>query len=164
MTYSGGYRGWRYSPLDQINRSKRRTVEGEVGSPDGDHYTVETTPLVADGVMYVSEPPSNVVALDCRDRPPVLALPARAAAQDQRLLRSGEIAAWRLLGDRLFVGTVDAHLVALDARTGAVLWDVEVANYQHGLFGDRRAVDRQGQGDSRHRGWRVRNSRLARCV
>ncbi|MSO24258.1 MAG: hypothetical protein EXQ58_13670, partial [Acidobacteria bacterium] len=37
-----------------------------------------------------------------------------------------------ILGDRVFVGTVDAHLVALDAKTGAVLWDVEVADYRMG--------------------------------
>jgi alcohol dehydrogenase (cytochrome c) len=37
-----------------------------------------------------------------------------------------------ILGDRLFVGTVDAHLVSLDAKTGAVLWDVPVADYRTG--------------------------------
>lgn len=37
-----------------------------------------------------------------------------------------------LLGDQLFVGTVDAHLVSLDSKTGAVLWDVQVADYRTG--------------------------------
>ena len=52
-----------------------------------------------------------------------------------------------VLGDRVFVGTVDAHLVALSAKTGAVLWDVPVADYQDRLFDYRGAADRQGHGD-----------------
>ena len=37
-----------------------------------------------------------------------------------------------VLGDRVFLGTVDAHLLSLDAKTGAVIWDVEVADYKTG--------------------------------
>ena len=76
--------------------------------------------LVVDGVMYICEPPSNVIALD----------PA-TGRQFWRYKRSlpGKINVCcdqvnrgvAMLGDRIFVGTVDAHLVALQAKTGAVI-------------------------------------------
>ena len=131
MTYSGGYKGWRYSPLDQINRSNAGQLKVKWVHQMPTTHMVETTPLVADGVMYVSEPPSNVVALDAETGRQFWRyrreLPAKINVCCGQVNRGVAV-----LGDRLFVGTVDAHLVALDAKTGAVLWDVEVANYQHG--------------------------------
>jgi alcohol dehydrogenase (cytochrome c) len=92
---------------------------------------VETTPLVADGVMYFTEPPSNVVAVDAETGRQFWKyrrkLPARINACCGQVNRGVAV-----VGDRVFVGTVDAHLVALDAKTGALLWDVEVADYRTG--------------------------------
>src|SRR5713226_1895600 len=118
LTYSGTYRSWRYSSLDQITRqtASRLKVEWVYQMPTT--LMVETTPLVVDGIMYFTEPPSNVVALD-----------AKTGRQYWRYRRQmpkpinvccGEVnRGIAILGDRVFVGTVDAHLVALDARTGA---------------------------------------------
>ena len=64
MTYSGSYKGWRYSPLDQVNRSNVGTLKVAWVYQMPITERIETTPLVVDGVMYFSEPPSNVVALD----------------------------------------------------------------------------------------------------
>ncbi len=66
LTYSGNYRGWRYSSLDRINRQNaaKLTLEWVYQMPTT--LMVETSPLVVDGVMYISEPPSNVVALDAQ--------------------------------------------------------------------------------------------------
>ena len=131
MSYSGGYQGWRYSPLDQVNRANAGQLKVKWVHQMATTHMVETTPLVVDGVMYVSEPPSNVVALDAETGRQFWRyrreLPARINTCCGQVNRGVA-----LLGDRLFVGTVDAHLVALDAKTGAVLWDVEVANYQQG--------------------------------
>ncbi|HKW99099.1 MAG TPA: PQQ-dependent dehydrogenase, methanol/ethanol family [Bryobacteraceae bacterium] len=131
LTYSGGYRSWRYSPLDQINRdnAQRLKVKWVYQMPVTDY--VETTPLVADGVMYISEPPSNVVALDAETGRQFWryrrVLPSKINVCCGRVNRGVAI-----LGDRVFVGTVDAHLVALDAKTGDVLWDVQVADSRTG--------------------------------
>ena len=63
MTYSGRYSGWRYSGLDRINRENVKNLKMKwVYQMSTSH--VETTPLVVDGVMYFTEPPSNVVAVD----------------------------------------------------------------------------------------------------
>ena len=67
-------------------------------------------------------------------------------------------------GDRLFMTTLDAHLVALEMKTGKVIWDVEIADYKLGYASTRRAARRQGQADRRHRRRRVRDPRVPRRV
>src|SRR5215467_4226253 len=131
MTYSGTYRSWRYSSLDQIaiDNARRLQVEWVYQMPTT--LMVETTPLVVDGIMYLTEPPSNVVALDAATGRQYWRyrheLPNRINVCCGQVNRGVAI-----LGKRIFVGTVDAHLVALDAKTGAVLWDVRVADHTTG--------------------------------
>src|SRR5579872_1568668 len=131
MTYSGTYRSWRYGSLSQITRENVTHLKIEWVYQMPTTLTVETTPIVVDGMMYISEPPSNVVALD--------AVTGRAYWRYQRALPKRINVCCGLVnrgvavfGDRVFVGTVDAHLVSLDAKTGAVLWDVPVADYKTG--------------------------------
>ena len=127
MTYSGGYRSWRYSTLKQIDKSNASGLQLEWVHQMPTTLMVESTPLVVDGVMYVSEPPSNVVALDART--------GRVFWRYRRALPTpintccGDVnRGVAILGDRVFVGTVDAHLVALDAKTGDQVWDVPIAD------------------------------------
>src|SRR5882724_1912724 len=131
LTYSGDYNGWRYSKLDQINRSNVRDLKLKWVYQMPVTHRVETTPLVVDGVMYISEPPSNVVALDPGTGRQFWrykrSLPSKINVCCGQVNRGVAV-----LGDRVFVGTVDAHLVALSAKTGAVLWDTEVADYRSG--------------------------------
>ena len=142
MTYSGTYRGWRYSPLDQIKRENVQKLKlkwvyqmsaQDVGTTHQVNatHTVETTPLVVDGIMYFSEPPSNAVAVDVKTGRPFWryrrSLPKKINVCCGQVNRGVAVS-----GDRVYIGTVDAHLVALDAKTGAVLWDVEVADYRTG--------------------------------
>lgn len=131
MTYSGNYRGWRYSSLDQVNRQNAGKLKVKWVYQMPTTHLVETTPVVADGVMYFSEPPSNVVAVDAET--------GRQFWRYRRVLPPkinvccGQVnRGVAVVGDRVFVGTVDAHLLALDAKTGDVLWDVEVADYKAG--------------------------------
>ena len=131
LTYSGGYRSWRYSDLQRISTRNADKLKLEWVYQMPTTLMVETSPIVADGVMYVSEPPSNVVALD-----------AKTGRQYWRYHRElptpinvccGQVnRGVAILGNRVFVGTVDAHLVALDAKSGAVLWDVAVADHKTG--------------------------------
>ena len=131
LTYSGGYNGWRYSKLDQVNRQNVKDLKLAWAYQMPTTHRIETTPLVIDGVMYLTEPPSNVVALDAATGRQFWrykrSLPSKVNACCDEVNRG--VAA---LGDRVFVGTVDAHLVALSAKTGAVLWDIEVADYRTG--------------------------------
>jgi len=121
VTYSGNYSAHRFSPLSEI-------VPGNVGrlkvswiyqAPS--QHKIETTPLVADGVMYISEPPSNVTALDLRTGRSLWTY-RRRIADDMRVCCGQVNRGVALLGDLVYIGTVDAYLVALDARTGIRRW------------------------------------------
>jgi alcohol dehydrogenase (cytochrome c) len=131
LTYSGSYRGWRYSRLDQINRQNVRNLKVAWVYQMPVTQRIQTTPLVVDGVMYISEPPSNAIALDAATGRPFWryrrSLPPKINVCCGQINRGVAV-----LGDRVFIGTVDAHLVALSAKTGNVLWDVEVADYRNG--------------------------------
>ena len=129
LTYSGNYGGWRYSRLEQINRDNVKNLKLAWVYQMATVHRVETTPLVVDGVMYLSEPPSNVVALDPATGRQFWrykrSLPSKVKACCDQVNRGVAV-----LGDRVYVGTMDAHLVALNAKNGAVIWDVEVADYR----------------------------------
>jgi alcohol dehydrogenase (cytochrome c) len=89
---------------------------------------VEMSPIVLDGVMYITEPPSTVTALDLRSG---RRLWSWKPTMPSKVLHIGFPDVNRgvaVLDDKVFVGTLDAHLVALDAESGAVRWDVEVAD------------------------------------
>jgi len=64
LTYAGSYKSWRYSPLDQVRTGNAKNLElkwiYQLDSTD----KFEASPLVVDGVMYFSEPPSDVIAVD----------------------------------------------------------------------------------------------------
>ena len=131
LTYSGSYKSWRYSPLNQINRQNAATLKLAWVYQMVTTHKIETTPLVVDGIMYASEPPSNVIALDAGTGRPYWhyrrVLPSKINVCCDQVNRGVAV-----LNDRVFVGTVDAHLVALNAKTGAVLWDVAVADNRAG--------------------------------
>jgi alcohol dehydrogenase (cytochrome c) len=131
LTYSGSYKGWRYSKLDQIHAGNVKNLGMKWVYQMKTLEKVETTPLVVDGVMYFTEPPSNVIALDPFTGRQFWrykrSLPGKVNVCCDQVNRGVA-----MLGDRIFVGTVDAHLVALQAKTGAVIWDTEVADYRTG--------------------------------
>jgi alcohol dehydrogenase (cytochrome c) len=92
--------------------------------------TFESTPLFADGVLYVTEPPTAVAALDARTG-------RRLWRWEQPVPRDYVNIGFpqtnrgvALLDTNVYVGTLDAHLVALDARSGVLRWDATVADYR----------------------------------
>jgi alcohol dehydrogenase (cytochrome c) len=129
LTYWGNLRGWRYSPLKSVERSNVNLLTSQWGFDFGAGYQ-ETTPLAVDGLMFVTGPSNDAAALDARTGRPVWryhrALPKKLGCV------SPTNRGFAILGDRLFMGTLDAHLAALDAKTGNVIWDVEVDDYRKG--------------------------------
>ena len=131
LTYSGAYDGHRYSALDQINRANVARLKPAWMYQTNDLNQFEVTPLVADGVMYISEPPSHAAALDLRTGRPLWMF-RRAVPSDVRTCCGQVNRGLAILDDTLYLGTLDAHLLALDARTGHLLWDITVADYKAG--------------------------------
>jgi len=128
LTYSGTYDGHRFSPLAEITPANVARLRPAWVYQAQESGIVEVTPLVADGVMYVTEPRSQVVALDLRTGRTLW----RYDPQVPKTVRAiGYFPVNRgvaLLDDRVYVGTLDARLVALDAASGAVRWEVTVAD------------------------------------
>ena len=121
--------GWGYSPLDQITTDNVHQLQ-LVWSWQLGPGNSQPTPLVYDGVMYIPNPGNIVQAVDAvtgdrlwqytrerRNRPD------RPDAPPGRGSRSIAI-----YGDKIYLNTTDAHIVALDAGTGEVVWDHTVAD------------------------------------
>jgi len=128
LTYSGNYLGHRYSPLAQITAANVARLKPAWMYQVNDPNKFETSPLVIDGVMYITEPPSNVAALDLRTGRPLWRY-ERQIPPGVRPCCGQVNRGLAALDDLLFLGTLDAHLVALDMKTGRVRWDTVVADY-----------------------------------
>ena len=128
LTYSGRYSGWRYSTLDQINSGNAARLAMQWTFQVGDLGQFETTPLVIDGVLYGTGQNDRAFAIDART--------GRAIWRYQRNLPDklqpccGMVnRGMAILANRLFMATLDAHVIALDTKTGNLLWDVIAADY-----------------------------------
>ena len=131
LTYSGGYSGHRYSALKSIDRNNVAKLKPAWMYQTNDLNQFEVSPIVADGVMYISEPPSNAAALDLRTGRPIWMF-RRAVPSDVRACCGQVNRGLAILGDTVFLATLDAHLLALDAKTGHLRWDATVADYKTG--------------------------------
>lgn len=138
LSYSGGYRSERFSPLAQINPetiSRLKVLWAYQMQPadiEGAGLQ-ETTPLVVDDIMYLTESPSSVTALDVRTG---RALWHWSPELSEDVLHIGFPKVNRgvaILDDTVYVGTLDARLFALDAGTGAVRWETRVADNSIGF-------------------------------
>jgi alcohol dehydrogenase (cytochrome c) len=131
LTYSGDYSGRRFSLLDQINTANASKLVAKWVYQTAATGKLETTPLVVDGILYATGQDDRAFALDARTGRPIWMfqheLPADIRPCCGRVNRGLAI-----LGDKVFLGTLDAHVIALDAKTGNVIWDVVAADYQKG--------------------------------
>lgn len=131
-SYSGSVDGSRYSSLDQIDTSNVSSLKlAWVYQGSAQNHDVESTPLVVDGVMFTTEPPGGVVALNA-ETGRVLWRHDRELPGDLRLCCGPVNRGAAVGGSHVFFGTLDAHLVALDIATGNKKWDVETAPYADG--------------------------------
>jgi alcohol dehydrogenase (cytochrome c) len=128
LTYSGGYASNRYSPLTQITPANVRNLEQKWVLQASVVGTWQATPLVVDGVMYVTQRLNDVVALNAQSGRPYWQYRYNPPA-DQRTCCGSNNRGVAVSGDLVYMGTLDAHLVAIDAKTGKKRWEVEVGDY-----------------------------------
>ena len=134
LNYHGGYRGHRHSLLDQVRRSNVDTLRVEWVFQERISEKFEVTPLVHEGIMYITVPPGDVYALDAETGARLWRysrrMPPRLIACCGLVNRGLAV-----LGDRLFMATLDAHTIALDRKTGRLLWETELIDYSLGYSG-----------------------------
>lgn len=124
---------WGYSPLDQINRQNVARLQLAWSWAMDNTGAQEATPLVHDGVMYLPNPRGVIQALDAAtgdllwEYRPESSKGTGTAGDGNGVQRNIAI-----FGDKIFGATNDAHIVALDARTGKLAWDTRVADSKLG--------------------------------
>src|SRR5216117_2528490 len=131
LTYSGNYNGQRYSPHGQVTPENVKNLELQWIFQARSLEKFEATPLVVDGIMYTVQAPNDVVALDAATGRLFWTYshtPDQAARPCCGRVNRG----LAILGDTLFMATIDARLIALDAKNGRPLWDVAVAKPESG--------------------------------
>src|SRR5262249_44142998 len=131
LTYSGNYAGHRFSMLDQVNTTTARSLVVKWVYQTGGTGKFETTPLVVDGILYATGQDDRAFALDARTGRPIW-LYQRQLPADIRPCCGRVNRGLAILSDKVFMGTLDAHVLALDAKTGNVVWDATAANYAEG--------------------------------
>ena len=131
LTYSGTYDGQRHSPLSQITPDNVDRLTAQWTFQTGQLGSFQTTPLVHDGVLYVTGFNNTAWAIDARSGRAIWRY-RRNLPEDLKLCCGAVNRGFAVLGDRLFMATLDAHLIALDMKTGTPLFDVEIAEYTHG--------------------------------
>ena len=131
MTYWGNYQGHHFSALDQITPANVQQLQARWSVQMPGSSILESTPLVIDGTMYTSGPPGQVFAIDAQTGLQIWKYERR-----QKVVSPYQINPFNrgvaVLGNRVFFGTLDATLVALDARTGRQLWETQMADTLQG--------------------------------
>lgn len=132
FTYSGSYAAERFSALDEIDTENVADlrVEWVYQTSPG---LVETTPVVVDGVIYLTEPPSTVTALDARTGRRLWRWLGNVPEETLNIGFPRVNRGVAVLDGTVYVGTLDARLVALDAESGVERWTTVVADNSVGF-------------------------------
>jgi alcohol dehydrogenase (cytochrome c) len=127
LTYSGSYRSQRHTQLKQIEPGNVKNLEMKWVFQAASLENFESTPLVVDGIMYFTSPINDVVALDAatgrvfwvyRHIPDKSSKPCCGSVNRGLAIH----------GDLVYLASLDARLIALDARGGKPVWDVKVGD------------------------------------
>jgi alcohol dehydrogenase (cytochrome c) len=131
LTYNGSYASTHHSTLNQLRPDNVARLELKWVWQANSLEKLEATPLIVDGVMYLTDPPNDVVAVDART--------GRAFWRYRHELPAGVVPCCgrinrglAILGNTLYMGTLDGRLVAIDASTGRKRWEVKVVDYEQG--------------------------------
>ena len=138
LMYNRTYSGWRYSPLDQVTTANVKKLVPKFIFAGGTVGDQQTTPIVNDGVMFTTSTAlafNRVHALNAVTGEPLWRherrIPEDVGALVRVIPHNRGVA---LHKDRVVFGTLDAHLVALEAKTGKPVWDTTIADYADGYF------------------------------
>ncbi len=138
LSYWGDLAGTHYSALTEITSANVKNLQAQWLTPMAGEGQIQSTPLVVDGILYTTGPvgaatagTTQVFALDAKTGRQIWSFnrpqKVRNQYENNRVNRGVAI-----LDNRLFVGTLDAALIALDAHTGKQLWEVQLADTNEG--------------------------------
>ena len=128
LMYSGSYAGWRFSRLNQITAQNAKNLRVKWLFQGRHNEKFETTPLVVDGIMYLTRPENAIYALDALTGRQLWMYehrnPERTFNCCGRVNRGLAV-----LGTTLFMNTLDMHVIAIDAKSGRELWKTKMFDH-----------------------------------
>lgn len=128
-SYGLNMSGQRHAALQQINRDNIHQLQLAWKVNTGVKATFQATPLIVNGVMFISLPYNHVLALDAKTGKTLWQY-VHARRSDWPMCCGPANRGVAVAQGKVFIGTVDARLIALDAKTGQKLWDINVAGNQ----------------------------------
>jgi alcohol dehydrogenase (cytochrome c) len=130
LTYHGGYKSYHYSALDQINAGNVKNLKvAWIHLPGRSTRGLQAMPLAADGVLYYSGSYSRVFALDGATGKLIWSFFPELNEDLVSMQTHSPYNRGVALGHgKVYVGTVDGHLIALDMKTGKKAWDTKLVN------------------------------------
>jgi alcohol dehydrogenase (cytochrome c) len=130
LTYSGNLAGHRHSPLAEITPANVANLKVKWAYQFPTAHN-QTSPIVVDGVMYVTSP-NRAAALDLRTGRELWTW-ERPIPKDYQSIGFGQVSRGpAILDDKLYIATLDCYLVALDIKTGQQRWATKVEDYKPG--------------------------------
>jgi alcohol dehydrogenase (cytochrome c) len=132
LTYGGNYFSNRHSPLRQLTPANVKGLQQQWMYQSPVPGPWQATPLVVDGVMYISQRPNDVVAMDAKTGR-VFWIYRYVPNPKHNACCGSNNRGLAVLGNTIYMGTLDSHLVAIDAMNGGLLWDVQVGDFKNNI-------------------------------
>ncbi|MGE0682146.1 MAG: pyrroloquinoline quinone-dependent dehydrogenase [Candidatus Binatia bacterium] len=131
LQYGGNYEGWRFSPLTDVNRQNVKNLQVAWVFQTGAPGQLQASPVVADGIMYLTAADNHLFALDAVTGEPLWKYD-HPLPNDLRICCGPGNRGVAIADDKVFMATLDARLVALDRKTGAVVWNTQIDDHKVG--------------------------------
>ena len=131
LTHSGSSLSQRHSALAKIHPGNVKELELKWVFQSASFEKLEATPLVVDGILYTVQAPNDIVAIDAATGR-IFWTYNYSPSKESRVCCGRVNRGLAILGDTLYMGTIDARLIAVDAKTGKPLWNIAVARPEAG--------------------------------
>jgi alcohol dehydrogenase (cytochrome c) len=132
LHFGGNYAAWRHSPIEELTPERVGDLRVAWTLPTGVPSQLEASPIVYDGVMYTTSSFNRLFALDAVTGEMLWRYDHQNPA-DLRICCGPANRGVAIAGDAILMATLDARLLAFDRKTGAILWNSEIADYRKGL-------------------------------
>jgi len=127
LTYNGGYSSQRYSSLTQVTPANVAELESKWMLQDHVFGAWQSNPIVADGIMYITQRPNDIMAVDAVTGS-VFWQYRHTNDDETRVCCGANNRGVAILDDRVFMGALDATLLAVDRTNGKLLWETSLAD------------------------------------
>ncbi|MDE0897461.1 MAG: PQQ-dependent dehydrogenase, methanol/ethanol family [Longimicrobiales bacterium] len=127
LTYNGGYSSQRYSSLTQVMPANVAELESKWMLQDHVFGAWQSNPIVADGIMYITQRPNDIMAVDAVTGS-VFWQYRHTNDDEARVCCGANNRGVAILDDRVFMGALDATLLAVDRTNGKLLWETSLAD------------------------------------